>query len=227
MHLFCVAGHNGGVHRQVAPVLAAEILAWTDGWVRSRGHASPTPIRDGVHIHVGSDAESGRYVLTAPNAERARELASGVTEPNFWIKWPAAVDDAEPRMPQRWTLIEPQFLMGTRLTASSPLLPDGYRLTLDDEGDALEARVTTDTGVLAARGRLGLSTVAVPDQIRTHLEHQRRGLGKAIMSTLSNAAVDRGLSDAVLLASDQGRHLYSTLGWRVLTPFRAAVHAGR
>ncbi|MBT2484045.1 MULTISPECIES: GNAT family N-acetyltransferase [unclassified Microbacterium] len=215
------------MHRQVAPALAADILTWTEGWARSRSHASPTPIHGGVHIHVGSAAESARYVLTAPNTERARELASGVTEPRFWIKWPAAVNEAEPRIPGGWTLIEPQFLMGTQLTAATPLLPDGYRLTLDDEGDALEARVTTDTGILAARGRLGLSTVAVPDQIRTQLEHQRRGLGKAIMSTLSNAALDRGRSDAVLLASDQGRRLYSTLGWRVITPFWAAVHAGR
>ncbi len=44
------------------------------------------------------------------------------------------------------------------------------------------------------------------------------------MGALSNAALDRGRSDAVLLASAEGRHLYTTLGWRLLTPFWATVH---
>jgi len=217
------SGQTGGVHRHVAPDLASDILAWTNGWVRSRGHAPPVPILDGVHIRVGSATESARYVLTTPDTERARELASRVIEPNFWIKWPAAPDEAEPDLPPDWRLVERQFLMSARLERTSPLLPDGYRLRLDDEGDALEASVTTHSGSLAARGRIGLSTLAVPDQIVTEREHQRRGLGRALMGALSNAALDRGRTDAVLLASDQGRRLYSTLGWRVLAPFWAAV----
>jgi GNAT superfamily N-acetyltransferase len=180
-----------------------------------------------VHIHVGSESESARYVLTAPDTERARDLASHVTEPSFWIKWPAAPGETAPVMPAGWRLIEPQFFMGARLQPTTPLLPHGYHLTVGDEGDALEARVTTDSGTLAARGRIGLSTLAVPDQIATHPEHRRRGLGQAIMGALSNAALDRGRSDAVLLASDQGRHLYSTLGWGVLTPFWATVSSPR
>lgn len=210
-------------HGRVAPDLEAEILAWTEGWIRSRGHAAPTPILGGVHIHIGSDIESARYVLTTRDTDRARELASRVTESNFWIKWPAAADETAPAMPDGWRLIEPQFFMSARLIRTTTLLPDGYRLAIDDEGAALEARVSTDSGALAARGRLGLSTLAVPDQIVTQVEHQRRGLGRVIMGSLSNAALDRGRTDAVLLASEQGRHLYSTLGWRVVTPFWAAV----
>lgn len=218
------ASQTDTVHRQVAHGLTSDILAWTDGWVRSRGHAPPAPIRDGVHIRVGSDAESARYVLTIPDSGRARELASHVTEPNFWIKWPAAPAETEPAMPDGWRLVEPQFLMGTRLARSVPPLPNGYRLTLDDQDDALEASVTTEAGIVAARGRIGLSSLAVPDQIVTEREHQRRGLGRVIMGTLSSAAIDRGRTDALLLASEQGRHLYTALGWRVLAPFWAAVH---
>ena len=210
--------------KQTAPVLAADILAWTEGWVRSRGHASPTPIRGGVHIQVDSDSESARYVLTGPHTGRARELASHTAASNFWIKWPAARDEAQPTMPVGWRLVEPQFLMSARLVRAAPTLPYGYSLTMDDEGSALEAKVMTDSGALAASGRLGLTALAVPDQIVTQVAHQRRGLGKAIMGALSNAALDRGRSEGILLASGQGRHLYEALGWRVLSPFWAAVH---
>ncbi len=127
-------------------------------------------------------------------------------------------------MPSGWRVIEHQFLMSARLESSALRLPDGYHLTLDDQCDALEARVTTDSGALAASGRLGLAALAVPDQIVTQVAHQRRGLGKAIMGALSNAALDRGRTGAILLASGQGRHLYETLGWRVRSPFWAAVH---
>jgi GNAT superfamily N-acetyltransferase len=212
--------------RPDAHVLAAEILTWTEGWICSRGLASPTPIRGGVHIRVGSDAESARYVLTAPDTERAHALTSQVTEPMFWIKWPAADGEVEPAMPAGWRLVEPQFLMRSQLARTAPLLPDGYRLVLDDEGDAVEARVVTDTGSLAASGRIGLTTLAVPDQIVTQEAHQRRGLGRAVMCALSNAALDHGRSDAVLLASGQGRQLYTALGWHVVSPFWAAIHHG-
>lgn len=74
-------------------------------------------------------------------------------------------------MLEGWRLFEPQFFMGARLERTSLRRPDGYRLTLVDEGDSLEARVTTDSGARAASGRLGLSALAVPDQIVTQREH--------------------------------------------------------
>lgn len=206
----------------MAPDLSADIQAWTEGWARSRGVVSPRPINGGVHIRLGTETESARYVLTTSDTERAQELASHIVEPNFWIKWPAAPDEAEPTLPVGWRLVEPQFLMGARLTPATPTLPDDFLLSLNDEGDALEVRVTTEAGVLAASGRAGLTALAVPDQIVTRTEYQRRGLGRAVMGALSNAALDRGRSHALLLASGQGRRLYDRLGWRVLSPFWAA-----
>jgi GNAT superfamily N-acetyltransferase len=129
------------------------------------------------------------------------------------------------RSPDGWRLGEPRYLMGRRLRRTRSLMPNGYRLEMDDEGDAVEARVMTGSSELAARGRMGLSAVAVPDQIVTQTEHQRRGLGRVVMSALSNAALDRGRVDAVLLASEPGHALYSALGWRMLTPFREAVYS--
>lgn len=210
-----------------ADILAADILAWTDGWARSRRASSPRPIDGGVHIHVGSEAEHGRYVLTAPQVDRVAELAADVVDAVFWIKWPAAAGDRDPRLPSGWAMGQPLHLMGATLRPQGPApVPNGYRLQLTDEGDALDVRVTTDAGELAARGRLGLAERAVPDQIVTEPVHQRRGLGRVVMTTLLAAAVDRGRGEAILLASDQGRALYTALGWRVLTPFREAVLRG-
>ena len=206
------------------PGLASEILAWTEGWARSRQVQPPTPIQDGVALHVGTLTESGRYVLTVTDSDRARALTSEVRTTNFWIKWPAAPHEDEPWMPKGWKIVERQFLMATHLVPSSPPLPSGYRLEIQEGDGAVEVRVLTDAGSVAARGRVGMTEIAVPDQIVTQDAHMRRGLGRVVMSTLCNAAMEGGRSDAVLLASAQGRHLYDDLGWRLLTPFWAAFH---
>lgn len=206
--------------------LASEILAWTEGWARSRRVQPPTPIAGGVYLQVGSPTEAGRYILTVADPAQARAATATVREADFWIKWPAAPHEAEPSMPAGWRLVARQYLMGARLERSSPPLPAGYRLEVSNEEDAVEARLLTVTGELAASGRIGLTEIAVPDQIVTQGAHRRRGLGRVIMSSLSHAALDRGRGDALLLASGQGRHLYVDLGWRVLAPFWAAFHRG-
>ncbi len=203
--------------------LSSNVLAWTDGWALSRRASEPQPIRGGVYIRVDSATESGRYVLTAPDPDRACELAVGVTESDFWIKWPGSAE-AAPSLGEGWTAGQRLHLMRTSLAASPmPVPPPGYRLDLIDEGNAVEARVVTDSGALAARGRVGLGGVAVPDQIVTQPEHQRRGLASVVMTALSNVAVDAGRTEGILLASTQGRSLYEVLGWRIVTEFCEAV----
>jgi GNAT superfamily N-acetyltransferase len=48
-------------------------------------------------------------------------------------------------------------------------------------------------------------------------EHRRHGLAKALMAKATDEAARRGLAHLVLHATEKGRPLYETLGWRRTT----------
>ena len=60
--------------------------------------------------------------------------------------------------------------------------------------------------------------------IETEPEHQRRGLGSAVMATLANTATDLGATTGILGATVQGRALYEALGWQVVEPLSGFVY---
>jgi GNAT superfamily N-acetyltransferase len=72
---------------------------------------------------------------------------------------------------------------------------------------------------LACEGRSVLTTnyIAVADSIYTAEDYRRHGLGAALMQTALLDATNSGASHAVLVASDDGRKLYLTLGYMVLS----------
>ena len=62
------------------------------------------------------------------------------------------------------------------------------------------------------------------DQVSTEPAHQRRGLGTVVMRALANAALEAGSSTGILGATNQGRALYETLGWKVHAPLAGFVY---
>ena len=98
-------------------------------------------------------------------------------------------------------------------------LPDGY-VVEDDVTDALvRLRVLADSGELAASAQLAVvEDCAVPDKVETLAAHRRRGLGGAMMTALADAAVELGARRGLLMASTEGRALYTALGWETLCP---------
>jgi GNAT superfamily N-acetyltransferase len=67
---------------------------------------------------------------------------------------------------------------------------------------------------VAARGSIAVvGDDAIADRIETDAAHRRRGLGRAMMSALAEAAVSQGARTGLLIASEEGQRLYSSLGW--------------
>ena len=60
------------------------------------------------------------------------------------------------------------------------------------------------------------------DRIIVEEAHRRRGLGKAMMAVLGAEQRSRA-TRRVLVATDAGRALYSTLGWTVIAPYSTVV----
>ncbi|MGW0083007.1 GNAT family N-acetyltransferase [Streptomyces sp. NPDC003393] len=90
-----------------------------------------------------------------------------------------------------------------------------YECEVRTQGAVTVVSLHDPSGEVAARGTIAVvGDDAVADRIETDAAHRRRGLGRAVMSALAEAAVVQGARTGLLIASEEGQPLYSSLGWR-------------
>ncbi|MEV6522494.1 GNAT family N-acetyltransferase [Longispora sp. NPDC051575] len=199
------------------------VRRWLRGWGLARRLPAPEPVDGGLQVRCD---QPGRQVEVF--ALRADE------EPDSVARLAARVAAADLRT---WLTVtttrpeevgtalaagglelldRPEWLMSVDLTTHPRHAPaDTYRSTVEVDGPVVTVSIHDPSGVLAARGQLAVSgTDAVADRIETSPEHRRRGLASAVMGALAGAAVDQGARTGLLIASADGQHLYSRLGWR-------------
>lgn len=198
--------------------------AWAKGWTLTRDKASPVSTGYGCKIDLGLPDHLERHVVVDFDAPLVRELAGGLRTPGTWLKVCAAAEDVAPLLHERWQVQAPEYLMAVVLGMDTAVAPEGYRLVVSNVGAVIEVEVRDLQGELAARGRAAHNGgFATFDQIVTEPAHQRRGLGRLVMAALGNYAIAQGATLGVLVATDQGRALYQTLGWRLVSHVTAAV----
>ncbi len=195
---------------------------WHAGWRASRDLPAADVSEDRLWIHCAQPSrEFEAFALRADEDPESIARIAGqvlVTKERTWLT-------AATRSPERTlaaveaagleVLHRSEWLMGTDLT-SHPRRPlDGaYTCDVRVEGSAIKVAIHDGSGEVAARGQIGLAGAdAVADRIETMPEHQRRGLGGVVMGTLAAEAVARGARNGLLIASEDGQRLYSTLGW--------------
>lgn len=162
-----------------------------------------------------------RHVLLDADDVTVRRLADSVAVPTTSIKGFMESADLARLLTPDWTPDPPEVLMVTTLHPAERHINGGYRVTVEHAGDVTCACVMTVGGSVAARGQVAVTgETCVFDQIVTAPDHQRRGLGSAVMATLTTAAMELGAATGILGATVQGRALYEALGWAVS---RAAV----
>lgn len=199
--------------------------SWVEGWAVSRRVPKPVDVPWGLRIEVGQPTQKVRHVLLDTDAVIVRRLIGTITEPTTCIKAFLPPGDMEPWFSSEWEPTDPGFLMAVDLRPSQVHVPDGYTATVETADGVTSVRVLTADGELAADGQIGLTdTACVFDKIVTQEAHQRRGLGTVMMGTLTNAAIDHGVSAGILGATVQGRALYEALGWKVLSPVTGFVY---
>jgi GNAT superfamily N-acetyltransferase len=206
-------------------------LAWIHGWATARSLGAPVPHGDGFHIAVGAPKQAGRYVFPRPSPTLAR-CGATIEEPWVFLKTRATPDELRALLPARWR-IEPLHWMMTcddRPFAGRGALPPGYELRVDDDTARTacgHVDVLAADGELAASGHVVLGErMAIYDRIVTEPAHQRRGLGRAVMQSLQALAHAHGRHAGALVATDEGRALYATLGWQLQAPWAGAVIPG-
>ncbi|MFF0266794.1 GNAT family N-acetyltransferase [Kribbella sp. NPDC004536] len=89
-----------------------------------------------------------------------------------------------------------------------------YQLVRSSDGPLEYVRLLAPDGAVAAHGMMAVvGSGAVMHDIQTDPEHRRRGLGSVVMGALAERAVARGAQTGLLMATADGFHLYTKLGW--------------
>ena len=198
-----------------------------EGWLRARSVARglPMPVADhgGWRVDTQQPEELRRYVF-ATAEEGLRALAVTITTPKVFLKLCGSEQEMRALVGSRWQIKEPRFVMtGEGFDAVQRPLAAGYSLQLTRYGPTVAARIVTTGGELAASGYAAESSgVFIYDLIRTEAGHRRRGLAAYLMQTLRTAR-QSSASRQVLVATAEGRELYSTLGWHTLSPYTTAA----
>ncbi|MFC9889011.1 GNAT family N-acetyltransferase [Streptomyces pilosus] len=207
---------------RIAPEL---IRRWLTGWTvaRSLPGAEPAgsagdglrsecrqPGREVEVFALRADEDPGSVTRLAAAVAAARQVT--------WLTVPtlrpgaveSAVDAAGLELHRR-----SEWLMTTDLTGHprhAPAAP--YGIEARTEGPVTEVTLRGPTGEVAARGTVAVvGADATADRVETDPEHRRRGLGRAVMGALAEAALAQGARTGLLLASEEGQRLYSSLGW--------------
>ncbi|NMO32781.1 GNAT family N-acetyltransferase [Streptomyces sp. GMY01] len=205
---------------------AGLIRRWLDGWTvaRSLPEAEPVePAGDGLRSKCDQPGrEVEVFALRADEEpESVARLATAVATARqvTWLTVPtlrpdtveAVVGAAGLELVQR-----SEWFMTTDLTEHpqhEPAAP--YEREVRTEGPVTVVSLHAPSGEVAARGTIAVvGGDAIADRIETDAAHRRRGLGRAVMSALAEAAVSQGARTGLLIASQDGQRLYSALDWR-------------
>ncbi|MCA8830826.1 GNAT family N-acetyltransferase [Hymenobacter pini] len=197
---------------------------WLIGWSMSRGLPLPQPYQGGLMVKVGWPEQVRRYVFTDAG-QALKACAAGIREPFVHLK--ATVEPAQLRraLSAVWQLESPRYLMSCSGAMAGPnCLLTGYRAQLTAELGATVLSVLDETGQTAATGRIVLHQgTAVFDRVKTLEAHRRKGLATYLMRGLDALAVEAGVKERLLVATEDGRALYLSLGWQVVAPYSTAI----
>ncbi|MEU6339418.1 GNAT family N-acetyltransferase [Streptomyces sp. NPDC046977] len=201
------------------------IRRWVDGWTvaRSLPEAEPVePAGDGLRStcdQPGREVEV--FALRADEEpESVARLAAAVAAARqiTWLTVPTlrpATVEAVVGAAGLGLLHRSEWFMTTDLTEHprhAALAP--YERDVRTEGSVTVVSLRGPSGEVAAHGSIAVvGGDAIADRIETDPGHRRRDLGRAIMSALADSAVSHGARTGLLIASEEGQRLYSSLGW--------------
>ncbi|WP_171165905.1 GNAT family N-acetyltransferase [Streptomyces sp. I05A-00742] len=205
------------------------VSTWATGWAASRATPPPAEQPWGCSIDVGLPDQSTRHVVFDPDASSVRAAALSATVPHTWLKVPADPDEVRRWLPGGWVVDEEDtgHLMAVDLRPSDgPVVaPPGYAVSVTDVDGVTVVRVSGPAGEPAAKGQMAVvGEMTVVDRVVTEEAHRRRGLGSVVMRTLTDRAADAGVVLGVLGATDEGRALYESMGWKLHAPLTACAY---
>ncbi|HEX8331142.1 MAG TPA: GNAT family N-acetyltransferase [Segetibacter sp.] len=154
------------------------------------------------------------------------ELAKTVVEPWTFLKVCAPPDKLANLLPPRW-VIQPQgYMMHCFRPMTNRALPlnSEFKLEWEENGTVHLLKIVDSQGAVAACGRVVLvDDVAVYDRISTEPNYRRKGLASLLMYELERIALVKGVRKNVLVATQEGKGLYTSLGWDLYSLYTSIV----
>ena len=209
-------------------IISAELIEkWLNGWSVSRGVSLPVKYKSGFKIEVGWEEQKSRYVFPFLNKDLI-DLAESIEEPWVFLKVCAPSNELTEILPDRWTIQPQGYLM---MSENNPekfenrILADGYSMETEISDDGVYLiKIKDKNNGLASSGRVVCTDGwAIYDRIETSQSHQRKGLGSYLFAELQKIAERKGIENNILVATEQGRLLYESLGWKVVSLYTSVV----
>ena len=192
--------------------------AWLSARSVARQLPPPVPEHGGHRVDTGTTDEVARWVFPQVNDGLAF-LAHSIEEPCYLLKVCGTAEELRAVLPGRWRVHAPGHFMQSGTEWTDAPVSGGYTITLERHGAVAEVRIRSDAGDLAASGYAAETSEAfVYDRIVTEPAHRRKGLARAVMAALRRAKQCRHTPE-LLVATENGRALYATLGWRTVSPY--------
>jgi hypothetical protein len=201
---------------------SAIVKGWLTARSIARGRPAPTDDSGGWRVETNAPDEIRRYVFAEATGGLG-EIGRSVDEPRVLLKLFGSEEAMRSALPHKWQVKSAgHFMTLSGEVGATPALPIGYEATVMTSGDVVQATVRSSDGVTVASGFAAeTSDCFVYDRIFTDAAHRRRGFARAVMIILGAVRKSPG-TPQVLVATEQGRGLYLTMGWSVLSPWTTA-----
>jgi GNAT superfamily N-acetyltransferase len=206
-------------------ISSAIIENWLKAWSMSRKLPLPVKFKSGLKVDVGFEKQKTRYVFTELNNDFI-QLSKDINEPWVFLKVCSPPSEVKLHISKKW-IIQPQ---GYMMSCFHPMaigdicLHNDYKLKITNYNSTFLIRIITQKGEVASTGRLILvDELAVYDRILTDKNHKRKGLARFLMKELEKIALSKGFSKNFLVATEEGKSLYESLGWKLYSLYTSIV----
>ncbi|KIA92302.1 GNAT family acetyltransferase [Flavobacterium sp. KMS] len=198
---------------------------WLKAWSLSRKLPLPVKYKSGWMVDVGYKNQKKRYVFPELNDDFI-QLSETIDEPWIYLKVCASPDELRDKLSEKW-VIQPQgYMMSCFKQMSFPKgsLPNKYKFEFESYNSTFVVRIVTNDGELASIGRVVLvDDLAIYDRISTEANHRRNGLATFLMNELEKIALTNNIHNNFLVATEDGKYFYQTLGWELYSPYTSVV----
>jgi hypothetical protein len=206
----------------VTGVDAKIVEHWVCARCLAKGLPQPVADRGGWRVDTNTEEERRRFVFAHPDPG-ITELASEIVETRVFLKLAGPDQALMALLPERWKLQEARTMMiRLRDDPLPPELPAAFGAVVSRQNGANHVEIRTADGELAASGSSAVfQNVYTYDSIETRPQFRRRGLGIAVMRILGDFRPKDSIE--LLVATEEGSHLYTRLGWSLYSPYATAV----
>lgn len=198
---------------------------WLKGWSLSRGLLLPVKHKSGFKVDVDYERQKTRYVFSQLNDDFIH-LSESIHKPWVFLKVCESSDKIKNLIPKKW-VIQPQGYMMTcfhPMNTQNVSLNNDYMLEFSEYNSTFVVNIVTKAGEIASTGRVVLvDDLAIYDRISTENNHKRKGLATFLMKELEKIALSKGISNNFLVATEEGKSLYQSLGWEIYSLYSSIV----